>query len=87
MDGYPTLEQKPPLIMDTPIPEDDRDARVLPSPIAEENKDITSGGGYQPIDPELFPVTIDSRIVDLPVPEKKQVKTPDGKNIRLSISY
>lgn len=79
LDGYPAPEQKPPLIMDSPIPEDDRDARILPSPIPEENKDITSGGGYQPIDPELFPVTIDSRIVDLPVPEKKQVKTPDGK--------
>lgn len=77
--GYAAPEQKPPLIMDSPIPEDGRDARILPSPIPEENKDITSGGGYQPIDPELFPVTIDSRIVDLPVPEKKQVKTPDGK--------
>lgn len=47
--------------MDSPIPEDDRDARILPSPIPEENKDITSGGGYQSVDMDL-PNRIDKKI-------------------------
>lgn len=50
--------------MDTPIHKDDENSHILPSPIKDEEKDTTSGGGYQPVDLGAFPNILEARAKD-----------------------